>query len=179
MIYPFEHIKIRHNPDYPLTEEIIRKRRRGDVLHLALSYIVTMGDFKHIEDYVKRALSQLLERPSKWNLKEDFVSPLERISGIKGAEKFFPDSLDGNIKVLAERSFLSGEKTLRPDRVVIRPDRAVIVDYKAHMPEESGILAGYKTQVSEYMDIVQKVFSVDVEGYLLFIDTLGVEEVPG
>ncbi len=179
MIYPFEHIKIRHNPYYQLTEEIIRKRRRGDVLHLALSYVTVRDDFVRIEDYVKRALSQLLERPSNWNLKDDFITPLEKVSGIKEAEIFFPDTLDDNVRVLTERSFLSGEKTLRPDRVVLYPDRAVIVDYKAHMPDEGAILTDYSAQVKEYMDIVKSVFSVDVEGYLLFIEPLKVEEVQG
>jgi hypothetical protein len=176
MIYPFEHIRIKHNPLFPVTEELIRKRRRGDVLHAALSYITTLKETENIPIYVKRALIKLRENPDTWDIERDFIEPLNGVFKLEGIETFFPETLKDGVRVLRERDFLSGTRALRPDRVVLFHRYAVVVDFKVHLPEADEINS-YMAQVRQYMSLVRGAYGVPVKGYLLFIEPAIIEKV--
>ena len=51
MRYPFSKVKLRHTEEIPLTEEEFIKKRRGEILHLALSFVTYLEDAKHLELY--------------------------------------------------------------------------------------------------------------------------------
>ncbi len=178
MRYPFEHIRVKHREDIPFIEEDFRKRRRGEILHLTLSFIKTKEEVKKLPFYVRKAIFLSGEKPISWNLKEDFVKPLEKLFALSEINLFFPAPSE-NVKILRERSFLSGIKAFRPDRVILYPEFVVVVDFKTHYPseKEEETLEIYQNQVCDYMKIVSQVFKLPAQGYLLFIGPPKVEKI--
>ena len=161
-----------------LSASLKKRRKKGEILHLALSFIKTKEEAEKLPFYVKKAIFIKGEKPTNWDLEKDFVKPLEKLLSLPDADLFFPKLTKG-IKVLRERSFLSVAKAFRPDRVIIYPEFAVVVDFKTHPPseEEREIFEIYQKQVYDYTKIVSQVFKCPVYGYLLFIEPPKVEKV--
>jgi hypothetical protein len=47
-----------------------RKRRQGEILHLALSFVRSRADISRLEEFLRRALALLGERAEIWPLEE-------------------------------------------------------------------------------------------------------------
>lgn len=76
--------------------------------------------------------------------------------------------------VHSERDIIAGGGVRRPDRVMTDGnDRAVVVDYKFGALHK----AEYRTQVSEYMELLRQMGYRQVEGYLWFVELGEVEQV--
>jgi hypothetical protein len=63
-------------------------------------------------------------------------------------------------------------KTSRPDRVMQRGDEVVVVDFKFGKKREE-----YRTQVREYMRLIQGMGYGDVKGYLWYVYLNELDEV--
>jgi ATP-dependent helicase/nuclease subunit A len=79
----------------------------------------------------------------------------------------------GNYKVLNERSLLSREKILRPDRIMISGSDAIVVDYKWGERKQDK----YQTQVRRYAAFLRMSGFKKVEGFIWYINLGEVEEV--
>ena len=80
---------------------------------------------------------------------------------------------NGSYKVLNERNLLSGDKQLRPDRIMISGRNAVVADYKwGEIKQEK-----YNAQVSRYAGFLKKCGYEKVEGYIWYINLEEVEKV--
>ncbi|MCX7822733.1 MAG: hypothetical protein N2260_04725 [Syntrophobacterales bacterium] len=157
-----------------LTGEWLRKRRRGEIFHLALSFINTREDKDKLEIYIKRALAMLGERSSCWKIKEDLLLPLERIFLLPEAEFIFsPEAL----QVFREKDILYRVRTFRPDRMVLFDDRVVVVDFKSEFPNADKIYREYRGRIKVYSRLAKSIFHRPSEGYLLFIEESKVERV--
>lgn len=161
-------------------EDSLRKRRRGEILHLALSFVKTREDLPRLGTFVKRALALLGEKYSAWNLEEDLIRPLEEVLSHDGTELFFsPEAKE----VFCERSILLPAKegkreVFRPDRMIVFEDRVVVVDFKSEEPAPS-LLEDYRAQVKNYAELARELFGPPAEGYLLFLAGPRVEKVFG
>ncbi|GEM_PF-4781126 len=179
MRYPFSRIRLRHTEEIPLTEEEFVKKKRGEILHFALSFITYREDAKNLLCHLKRALAFFGEREELWKIKEDLLPALDQVFSLKESELFFP-SLNSQlalfIKVLKEKSFFAGNRIFRPDRVIIYPEKAVVVDFKSHLPDEE-IQKTQVAQVEGYCRIVSRVYKKPAEGYLLYLQPLTLKKV--
>ncbi len=178
MKYPFSQIKIKHTEDVFFTEEEFLRKRKGEILHLALSFMTYFEDSQDLLSPLKKAFALLGEREDMWNVSKDFLNVLKGVFSLDISKLFFPKKSDASsIKILKERSFFAGSSLFRPDRVVIYPERSVVVDFKSHLPEEEDIKESYRLQVKGYCKIVSKVYTRPVEGYILYLQPLRVEKV--
>lgn len=66
--------------------------------------------------------------------------------------------------------------TRRIDRLVVTPEEVWVIDYKSSK-DESG---AYEKQIREYVDIAKSIYpQLNPKGFLVYLDTLSVEEVHG
>lgn len=161
-------------------EDSLRKRRRGEILHLALSFVKTREDLPRLGTFVKRALVLLGEKYAAWNLKEDLIRPLEEVLSHDEAELFFSPAAK---EIFCERSIIppareGKREVFRPDRMVLFEDRVVVVDFKSEEPAPS-LLEDYRAQVKNYAGLARELFGLPAEGYLLFLAGPRVEKVFG
>jgi len=75
--------------------------------------------------------------------------------------------------VLYERSLLTSDKILRPDRIMYHENEAVVVDYKTGEKKSDN----YNQQVLRYAQILKETGFEKVEGYLWYINQNEVEKV--
>ena len=173
-------IRVKGAHEIRLSEEGFRRRRRGEILHLALSFVKTAEDLPRLSTYVKQALVLLGEKFSSWNLTAEFVHPLEKLFSLPQARLFFSQAAK---EIFRERSILlpwkegNGKQVLRPDRMVLFKDRVVVVDFKSELPSSADVHGEYRKQVKTYAQIAEHLFGLPAEGYLLFILTPKVEKV--
>jgi len=80
---------------------------------------------------------------------------------------------DGSLLILNERDLLTGQKLLRPDRIMFSGDTAIVVDYKTgeKMPSK------YNKQVSRYAQTLKRSGFNKVTGYLWYLAINEVEKV--
>ncbi len=172
-------IRIRSSDDLGINIESIRKRRKGEVLHLALSCIKTLEETKFLEKVVLKALSFFGEKPHFWDIENDFIKPLQKVFKLPQVQKFFSPEVK---EIYRERSILAlNEKgvfqVFRPDRIIVFDDQVIVVDFKSERPFSSEILNKYRNQMARYVTIVSKIFNLPTEGYLLFLLVPQVEKV--
>jgi len=173
-------IRVKGAHEIRLSEEGFRRRRRGEILHLALSFVKTAEDLPRLTTYVKKALVLLGEKFSSWDLTAEFVRPLEHLFSLPEARIFFTPAAK---EIFRERSILlpwkeaNGKQVLRPDRMVLFEDRVVVVDFKSELSTSADVHDEYREQVKNYAQIAERLFGLPAEGYLLFILTPKVEKV--
>ena len=173
-------VRIKNSSEVHVSEERFRARRRGEILHLALSFVRSVDDVSHLNTHVIQAMAIMGEKPSRWNLENDFIRPLKRVFSLPEVEKLFSPKAK---EVLNERSILlpskgdDGGRVLRPDRMVLFDDRVLVVDFKSEIPGDAGAYDEYRRQVKAYTKVVRLLFSLPAEGYLLFIVTPKAEKV--
>ncbi len=180
MKYPFEYLKVKHGNFTSLEDliEELKRKKRGEILHLILSFVKTWEDFEKTSCLVKKALFILEEKPCSWNLEEDFIKPVRALTEFPQVKLFFPSLSEKVEFLLRERFIFFKGSTLRPDRIVIYPDKAVVVDFKTHWFEgQEHILEEYRNQVKTYAEAVFQIFNKPCYGFLLFIEKPKIEEV--
>ena len=156
-----------------LRERSIEKLR-GEIAHLALSFIRTPGNHE-IEDVVDHAVraALALSRPSlplaSGRLRRGLASTLKTALELGEARPFFQKGLS---KIYTELEVLdeSGEAH-RLDRLVITEKGPVILEYKTGARQEA-----HKAQVQEYCELVRPVFG-RTKGFLFYLDEPALVEV--
>jgi len=132
-----------------------RKIGYGTVMHEILSRIETHND---IEDSVRKAC--LYGKVPGGEMENIVGFLVARLNDPRASEWF-----DGTWEVKKEREICSAGKSLyRPDRVMIKNNNIVVVDYKFGEEKDKR----YQKQVLRYIEILKKMGSFDVEGWLWF-----------
>jgi len=135
----------------------------GKLIHEIMAGIETKND-------VKKACTRAL--------KEGLISEDEKNKIQDNIEKnlCLPESISwfiGTYNVLNERNLLTGEKTLRPDRIMFSGDEAIVVDYKT-----GEIQTGkYDWQVKRYAKVLKETGFKKVSGYLWFLSEFTIQKV--
>ncbi len=172
-------IRIRSSDNIEINVESIRRRRRGEILHLALSCIKSLEETTSLETIVLKALSSFGEKPYFWDIENDFLRPLQRVFKLPEVQKFFsPDAKE----IYRERCILAVDgkgsfQVFRPDRIIVFDDQVIVVDFKSEIPSSIEIHNKYRDQIARYVRIVSKIFSLPTQGYLLFLLVPQVEKV--
>lgn len=166
-------IRVSGVSDTSFCEGDLDVRKKGEVMHLTLSFVDTVEDLGKVDLFVKKAVSILGWGTEPWDLEKEFVRPIKKALSLPEALPFF--SRDARL-VLKERDFLfpnpgSEPIVLRPDRVVIYEKKALVVDYKMNPPASKEVKNLYRDQVGRYTEIVERTFGLPVEGYLFYILT--------
>jgi len=173
-----ERVKLRIRDSIP-SEETIANRKRGDILHRALSLVRDLNDRERVGTLVKRAIILEGERPEAWNA-EELRGELEAVLEAEWAEKVFPnqgESLKEQAILLPEEPGVTGV-TVRPDRMVRLEGKVMVVDYKSKRPSSEEVLQRYKEQVRRYLEAAKEALGAEeAEGYLLFIADNVLEKV--
>ena len=146
---------------------------RGEVLHCALSCIGNL----HTED------KELCLDAAQQKVRVEFPyigSIDEYISVVKSLvedEKFKPffHVEEGNVS--REREIVdSSGNARRIDRLIVTPAEARVIDYKSSK-DASG---AQEKQIAEYIDIVKSIYpGLKIRGFLIYLDTLEMDEVDG
>lgn len=160
-----ERVKLRNSgEDFLITgEKKGAVKNKGKIIHDILSFVKTNSD---IESACLKAFAdgkinenELIEIQE--TLKHNFENPQ--------IAKWF----DGKYNVLYERSLLTSDKILRPDRIMYLENEAVVVDYKTGEKKSDN----YNQQVLRYAQILKETGFEKVEGYLWYINQNEVEKV--
>ncbi len=80
---------------------------------------------------------------------------------------------DGSYEVINERSLLTSDSILRPDRIMISGNRAIVVDYKTGAKKSEN----YDRQVKRYAKTLKETGIEKVTGFLWYINQNEVEKV--
>jgi ATP-dependent exoDNAse (exonuclease V) beta subunit len=80
---------------------------------------------------------------------------------------------DDSYKVINERSLLTADRILRPDRIMISGNRAIVVDYKTGAKKSEN----YNRQVARYAKTLKETGMEKVTGFLWYINQNEVEKV--
>ena len=79
---------------------------------------------------------------------------------------------DSDFEVLAERELWYEDKIIKPDRVMCKGTEAIVIDYKKEKASEA-----QHNQVRGYMKAMKDLGFSTVTGFLVYVDTVEIEEV--
>lgn len=160
-----ERIKLRLSGEDFLTENEKQHsvKNTGKLIHEILAEIDTKAD---ISNACETAFKNGKITEKEW--KEIEIS-IQKSMEIPEINHWF----DGSYSILNERSILTSEKILRPDRIMIQGNKAVVVDYKTGEKKSDN----YKWQVKRYAEKLKETGLEKVEGYLWYIALNEVEKV--
>ncbi|MDB4583594.1 UvrD-helicase domain-containing protein, partial [Draconibacterium sp.] len=160
-----EKLKLRRSGDNFLVEGEKNKsiKNTGKIIHDILSEIETSAD---IEKACFKALQNGLISESE--LKEIQNKLQQSISKPEVSPWF-----DGSYNVLNERSLLTKERLLRPDRIMITANETIVVDYKTGEKKSDN----YNWQVKRYAKTLKETGAKKVSGFLWYINLDEVEKV--
>ncbi|MBF0522726.1 MAG: UvrD-helicase domain-containing protein [Candidatus Omnitrophica bacterium] len=153
-------------------EEIAHRdlRRQGQYVHAVLAAIenVYQKDLGDIVDQAILKAGQQFSCPSS-DIKEGIVKLLKD----KNIRPFFEIATG---EVFVEKEIVdSFGATHRLDRMIVKNDEVVIVDFKSSEPVDK---KPYQDQLAVYLKLVRQMYpNKTVKGYLVYMDSLGVEEV--
>lgn len=128
----------------------------GKLLHECISMLQS-------ENEIEAITNKVLRGKSNSDLHRDRLrNDLEKI--IK--DPIASDWFTANANVYCEQEMITIDgATLRPDRVVVLKDRVVVVDYKSGKE-----YAHHVQQVNNYKNELKNIYTLPVEGYLLYTD---------
>ena len=160
-----EKLKLRTTGDDFLIEGEKSKsiKNTGKIIHDILSEIETEAD---IEKACANALHNGLINETE--LKEIQTKLLKSISNSQVYHWF-----DGTYTVLNERSLLTEDRILRPDRIMISDDEVIVVDYKTGEKKSDK----YNRQVKRYARTLKETGAKKICGFLWYINLEEVEKV--
>ena len=141
--------------------------RQGQLLHTLFSCLKTEKDIPKALERLRmegviesNEQEQLIRKQTEWALKHPKVK--EWFSGTW--------NLYNECAIIYQEN---GElQTRRPDRVMIKDDEVVVVDFKFGKPQ-----AMYKSQVKEYMNLLNEMGYTHVCGYLWYVFNNELEEI--
>jgi hypothetical protein len=161
-----------HMHHISLVQEVDRvsSAHRGELMHLALSFLDHFSGIRDIERAVLQAFSLQGRDTRRWNIDRDYVSPLFRALSLPQVRPWFARGVTTvrEVEVVDARGELH-----RIDRVVIDEEVLKVIDFKVGRREE-----GHLTQVALYKGFVEDIFRRPARGYLLYIDEPSVVAVP-
>lgn len=153
---------------------LLREREKvqsGDIMHYILSFIGNL----HSQDEEKAAQEAISQARARFNLSSgsrSYEDALRRIIRDKHARIFFdcPEH-----QVFQEKEVVdSFGNTLRIDRLLLNTKEAIVIDYKSSRIQGDE----YLEQVRLYTRIIRQIYpKLAVKGYLIYLDTCGLEEV--
>jgi len=160
-----EKLKLRTTGDDFLIEGGKSKsiKNTGKIIHDILSEIETKAD---IEKACSNAIHNGLINETE--LKEIQTKLLKSISNSQVHHWF-----DGTYTVLNERSLLTEDHILRPDRIMISDDEAIVVDYKTGEKKSDK----YNWQVKRYAQTLKETGAKKICGFIWYINLEEVEKV--
>jgi hypothetical protein len=164
-------IRIRMHP-ISLVQDLDRvsSAHRGELIHIALSFLDHFSGIEDIERVVLQAFSLQGRDMGRWNIEGDFVNPLFRALSLREVRPWFEKGITNvrEVEVVDSRGELH-----RMDRVVIGEEVVEVIDFKVGRREED-----HPAQVALYKGFVEDMFRRLVRGYLLYIDEPSVVAVP-
>lgn len=148
-----------------------QRRLRGEAVHQCLAFVGNMSG-KKAADVLNDALLRVkFENPSikDW---EDTQKVLEKLFADKTLKRFFDCP---GCQVLTEQEIVTKKgDTKRLDRLIVADKEVIVIDYKSGREPEGK----YQKQVKEYMDLIASLYpNRKVKGYLVYLDSMEVEEV--
>ena len=160
-----ERIKLRNNGgDFLITgEKLAAIKNKGKLIHDILSTVKTKTD---IENTCLKALAE-------GKINETELTEIQEALNICFENQLVASWFSGKYRILNERSLLTNEKILRPDRIMISGNTAVVVDYKTGEKKSDN----YNRQVLRYAKILKETGFEKVEGFLWYIKQNEVEKV--
>jgi hypothetical protein len=167
---PWE-IKIHTHP-LSLVEDPDRIRgvQRGELIHRALCYLDQWQGEEAIERAILRAFAFHGVDRGRWDIAKDFLGPLLAALSLAEARPWFAPG----VKNLREAEVMDAHgELLRIDRLIIGGRKLQVIDFKVGRREQ-----GHRDQVALYQGIVEAIFRLPTEGYLLYIDEPAVVAVP-
>jgi hypothetical protein len=160
-----ERVKLRNSgEDFLITgERTVAVKNRGKIIHDILSSVKTKND---VENACVKALAD-------GKINEIELDEIQEAIKVSFENPLIADWFSGKYQILNERSLLTSEKILRPDRIMISENEAVVVDYKTGEKKSDN----YNRQVSRYAKILKETGCEKIEGYLWYINQNEVEKV--
>ncbi len=148
----------------------VRSAHRGELIHLALSFLDHFSGVEDIERVVLQAFSLQGRDTGRWKIEEDYVNPLFRALSLPQVRPWFEKGVTNvrEVEVVDARGELH-----RIDRVVISEEVLEVIDFKVGRREED-----HPAQVALYKGFLEDMFQRPVRGYLLYIDEPTVVAVP-
>ena len=143
---------------------------RGELIHLALSFLDHFSRVEDVERAVLQAFSLQGRDTGRWEIEGDFVSPLFRALSLSEVRPWF----EKGVMNLREVDVVDARGELhRIDRVVIGEEILEVIDFKVGRREED-----HPAQVALYKGLVRDMFQRPTLGYLLYIDEPSLVAVP-
>ncbi|MFV0590747.1 MAG: UvrD-helicase domain-containing protein [Draconibacterium sp.] len=135
----------------------------GKLVHEILSGINTVND---VEAACLKALNEgRVDKGEMLQIQQTIAENLQ----LPEVKSWF----DGSLQTLNERDLLTGQKLLRPDRIMFSGDTAIVVDYKTG----EKIPTKYNSQVKRYARTLKDSGFRKVTGYLWYLASSEVEKV--
>ncbi|MCK5552953.1 MAG: hypothetical protein KAJ09_07405 [Deltaproteobacteria bacterium] len=158
------HISLVQDPDR------VSSAHRGDLIHLALSFLDHFSGIEDIERAVLQAFSLQGRDRGRWKIDKDYVKPIFRALSLRQVRPWFENGVVNlrEVEVVDARGELH-----RIDRVVIGEEALDVIDFKVGRQEED-----HPAQVTLYKGFVKDMFRRPTRGYLLYIDEPSVVSVP-
>ncbi|NQU54919.1 MAG: Dna2/Cas4 domain-containing protein, partial [Bacteroidetes bacterium] len=138
-------------------------KNTGKIIHDILSEIVTKADIK------KACLKALNNGLINETELEEIQKKLQKSFDSSEISSWF----DGSYTIINERSLLTNERILRPDRIMISENEAIVVDYKTGEKKSDS----YNRQVQRYAKTLKETGAKKVTGFLWYINQNEVEKV--
>jgi ATP-dependent exoDNAse (exonuclease V) beta subunit len=138
-------------------------KNKGKIIHDILSTVKTKNDIESA--CLKAEFNGIINETERKEIQEtlflNFKNPL------------INNWFNGRYKVLNERTLITNEKLLRPDRIMFFENEAIVVDYKTGEKKSDN----YNWQVKRYAKTLKETGFTKVEGYLWYINQNEVEKV--
>jgi ATP-dependent helicase/nuclease subunit A len=134
----------------------------GNQVHEVLSLMTGPKDFESVLNQL--LLEGTVSSSDLTIIKKRIVALMENVQ----LKQWF----DSDFEVLAERELWYDDKIIKPDRVMTKGNEAIVVDYKKEKASEA-----QHNQVRGYMKAMRDLGFSTVTGFLVYVDTVEIEEV--
>ena len=139
-----------------------KKISLGNQVHEVLSLMTNSGDCAVVTKQL------LLEGTI---LPKDLPHITERIESLMN-NKQVNAWFESDYNVLAEREVFYDDQILKPDRVMVKDDLAIVIDFKKEKASPS-----HHAQVQRYMRALKTLGYSSTTGFLIYVDSVSIEEV--
>jgi ATP-dependent exoDNAse (exonuclease V) beta subunit len=167
---PFE-IKIHtHSLSLVQEPERVRLAQRGEIIHRALALLDHCTCREDAEQALLRAFALEGVDQARWDIEKEYLNPLWAALSLPEVRSWFAPG----VRSLREVEVMDAEGALlRIDRLIIDKDALAVIDFKVAMRTE-----GHRDQVEVYRRLVEAVFQLPAQGYLLYVDEPAVVALP-
>ncbi len=138
-------------------------KNTGKIIHDILAEISTETDIK--KAVLNAVNNSLISETEGKEISEKLFDSIEKLN--------IKNWFNGSFKILNERSLLTGDRILRPDRIMTSDHEAIVVDYKTGEKKSES----YNRQVLRYAKTLKETGQKKVSGYLWYINQNEVEKI--